>query len=52
MAFTSDFNIRSGAAFNKDGVDNNDGDYVELDKSNVLLMGPTGSGRPVIFWFS
>ena len=39
-------NLRSGAEsvdYKLEGV--HDSDSVELEKSNVLLMGPTGSGR-------
>jgi len=40
---TLDFNTRSGAESGiPDKID--DDDNVELEKSNVLLMGPTGSG--------
>ncbi len=30
-------------------IQNDDNEFVELDKSNVLLMGPTGSGMLNIF---
>lgn len=35
-------NSRSGVQ--RDDAIGNDDDYVELEKSNVLLIGPTGSG--------
>lgn len=42
---TLDFNTRSGAESGiPDKIDDDDDDNVELEKSNVLLMGPTGSG--------
>uniref|UniRef100_A0A5B7BWX0 Uncharacterized protein n=1 Tax=Davidia involucrata TaxID=16924 RepID=A0A5B7BWX0_DAVIN len=37
-----------GAGSGKAEVENNDNDFVELDKSNVLLMGPTGSGKTLL----
>lgn len=40
-------NSRSGVQ--KDDTIGNDDDYVELEKSNVLLIGPTGSGIFSIF---
>nr|POE78849.1 clp protease regulatory subunit clpx1, mitochondrial [Quercus suber] len=44
---TLDFNTRSGAESGiPDKVD--DDDNVELEKSNVLLMGPTGSGKTLL----
>ncbi|XP_059648319.1 CLP protease regulatory subunit CLPX2, mitochondrial isoform X2 [Cornus florida] len=38
----------SGAEFCKADVENDDNDFVELEKSNVLLMGPTGSGKTLL----
>ncbi|KAL8144412.1 hypothetical protein V2J09_017444 [Rumex salicifolius] len=35
------------ASLHKFGMDNED-DFVELDKSNILLMGPTGSGKTLL----
>lgn len=40
---------RSGADSGNFEAENDDDDNVELDKSNVLLMGPTGSGTVCIF---
>ena len=37
-------NTRSGVELGNDEAENEDSDSVELEKSNVLLMGPTGSG--------
>lgn len=37
-------NTRSGVEFGSNGDENEGSDSVELEKSNVLLMGPTGSG--------
>ena len=43
MTELADFNTRSGAdSVISEGLV--DDDHVELEKSNVLLMGPTGSG--------
>ncbi|GFZ09539.1 CLP protease regulatory subunit X [Actinidia rufa] len=39
---------RSGVASNKSEIENDDSDSVELEKSNVLLMGPTGSGKTLL----
>ncbi|PSS00322.1 CLP protease regulatory subunit like [Actinidia chinensis var. chinensis] len=39
---------RSGVAPNKSEIENDDSDSVELEKSNVLLMGPTGSGKTLL----
>ncbi|KAK7344078.1 hypothetical protein VNO77_13325 [Canavalia gladiata] len=33
---------------NSEGLDDDDDDHVELEKSNVLLMGPTGSGKTLL----
>ncbi|CAK9177698.1 unnamed protein product [Ilex paraguariensis] len=38
----------SGAESGKSGVNCFDSDFVELEKSNVLLMGPTGSGKTLL----
>lgn len=38
------FNSRSAGDSSNDVPAVNDGDMVELEKSNILLMGPTGSG--------
>lgn len=35
---------RAAAESEKVEVDYDENDFVELEKSNVLLMGPTGSG--------
>lgn len=40
---------RSGLCFSYNDVENDDNEFVELDKSNVLLMGPTGSGMTNMF---
>lgn len=45
------FNARSGGVTQDKGrVDDDGSDSVELEKSNVLLMGPTGSGIVIYFW--
>ncbi len=41
---------RSGVELGNDEAENEDSDSVELEKSNVLLMGPTGSGINVMFF--
>lgn len=38
------FVFRSGQGSLSIELDNDDNEIVELEKSNVLLMGPTGSG--------
>ncbi|XP_074559730.1 CLP protease regulatory subunit CLPX1, mitochondrial [Curcuma longa] len=38
----------SGADSENCGTDDNDEDNVELEKSNVLLLGPTGSGKTLL----
>lgn len=38
----------SGLAASLSDEEDEDGDYVELEKSNVLLMGPTGSGKTLL----
>ncbi|CBI29632.3 unnamed protein product, partial [Vitis vinifera] len=38
----------SGAESTKAEIDNDDNDSVELEKSNVLLLGPTGSGKTLL----
>ncbi|KAL5993205.1 hypothetical protein ACLOJK_014128 [Asimina triloba] len=38
----------SGAESGNPGGEFDDNDYVELEKSNVLLMGPTGSGKTLL----
>ncbi|RWR92727.1 CLP protease regulatory subunit CLPX1, mitochondrial [Cinnamomum micranthum f. kanehirae] len=38
----------SGAEAGSPEADNDDNDSVELEKSNVLLMGPTGSGKTLL----
>ncbi|KAJ9687742.1 hypothetical protein PVL29_016279 [Vitis rotundifolia] len=38
----------SGAESTKVEIDNDDNDSVELEKSNVLLLGPTGSGKTLL----
>ena len=43
-------NTRSGVELGNDEAENEDSDSVELEKSNVLLMGPTGSGINVMFF--
>lgn len=40
---------RSGEESTKGEIDNEDNEGVELEKSNVLLLGPTGSGRIIVF---
>ncbi|KAA8545408.1 hypothetical protein F0562_020192 [Nyssa sinensis] len=37
-----------GAESGKAEIENKNDDFVELDKSNVLLMGPTGSGKTLL----
>jgi hypothetical protein len=44
-------NTRSGVELGNNGDENEDCDSVELEKSNVLLMGPTGSGMKYEFDF-
>lgn len=44
-------NTRSGVELGNNGEENEDCDSVELEKSNVLLMGPTGSGTKYEFDF-
>ncbi|XP_041013732.1 CLP protease regulatory subunit CLPX1, mitochondrial-like isoform X2 [Juglans microcarpa x Juglans regia] len=39
---------RSGVEFGNNGDENEGSDSVELEKSNVLLMGPTGSGKTLL----
>ncbi|GMY20986.1 CLP protease regulatory subunit CLPX2, mitochondrial-like isoform X1 [Fagus crenata] len=41
-------NTRSVVELGNDEAENEDSDSVELDKSNVLLMGPTGSGNTLL----
>lgn len=43
---------RSGGDSEHPEVDNDENDPVELEKSNVLLLGPTGSGTTSFFSFS
>lgn len=38
----------SGIHFSYNDIQNEDDEFVELDKSNVLLMGPTGSGKTLL----
>ncbi|KAJ8755641.1 hypothetical protein K2173_022236 [Erythroxylum novogranatense] len=38
----------SGLHFNHNEVESIESEFVELDKSNVLLMGPTGSGKTLL----
>lgn len=45
------WNVRPAGDSSNGKVDAVDDDRVELEKSNILLMGPTGSGKPV-FAFS
>ena len=42
---------RSGIKRGNDEVENEDSDSVVLEKSNVLLMGPTGSGIYLVSFF-
>ncbi|XP_059447320.1 CLP protease regulatory subunit CLPX2, mitochondrial-like isoform X1 [Corylus avellana] len=42
------FNQKSGVELGNNGEENEDCDSVELEKSNVLLMGPTGSGKTLL----
>ena len=44
-------NTRSGIEWGTNEVENEDNDSVELEKSNVLLMGPTGSGIYMMSFF-
>lgn len=44
-----ELNTRFDAEPDNAGLDNDENDYVELEKSNVLLLGPTGSGLPFLF---
>ena len=44
-------NTRSGVELGNDEAENEDSDSVELEKSNVLLMGPTGSGINLMLFF-
>lgn len=44
-------NTRSGIERGTNEVENEDNDSVELEKSNVLLMGPTGSGIYMMSFF-
>lgn len=44
-------NTRPGVELGNNGDENEDCDSVELEKSNVLLMGPTGSGTKYEFDF-
>ncbi|KAJ9159106.1 hypothetical protein P3X46_024634 [Hevea brasiliensis] len=39
---------RSGVHLGFNDIQNDDNEFVELDKSNVLLMGPTGSGKTLL----
>ncbi|XP_050273047.1 CLP protease regulatory subunit CLPX2, mitochondrial [Quercus robur] len=39
---------KSGIEWGTNEVENEDNDSVELEKSNVLLMGPTGSGKTLL----
>lgn len=41
-------NQKLGREFGNIGEENEDSDSVELEKSNVLLMGPTGSGKTLL----
>ncbi|KAG8645920.1 CLP protease regulatory subunit CLPX2, mitochondrial isoform X2 [Manihot esculenta] len=38
----------SGAHMGFNDIQNDDNEFVELEKSNVLLMGPTGSGKTLL----
>ena len=44
-------NTRSSIKLGNDEVENEDNDFVELEKSNVLLMGLTGSGIYLVSFF-
>ncbi|XP_024962033.1 CLP protease regulatory subunit CLPX1, mitochondrial-like isoform X1 [Cynara cardunculus var. scolymus] len=44
----NDCGISSDTPSGCQGTENQDVDYVELEKSNVLLMGPTGSGKTLL----
>lgn len=43
--YTTFWKVRSAGDSGNDKPDAVDSDSVELEKSNVLLMGPTGSGN-------
>ncbi|XP_062177457.1 CLP protease regulatory subunit CLPX2, mitochondrial isoform X2 [Alnus glutinosa] len=46
--YDTSFNQKSGVELGNNGDENEDCDSVELEKSNVLLMGPTGSGKTLL----
>ncbi|KAG7976580.1 hypothetical protein I3843_06G156900 [Carya illinoinensis] len=46
--YDASFNQKAGVDFGNNGDENEGSDSVELEKSNVLLMGPTGSGKTLL----
>uniref|UniRef100_A0A2N9I1F2 AAA+ ATPase domain-containing protein n=1 Tax=Fagus sylvatica TaxID=28930 RepID=A0A2N9I1F2_FAGSY len=48
QAILEDGLAKSGVELGNDEAENEDSDSVELEKSNVLLMGPTGSGKTLL----
>lgn len=43
--FTTTWEVRPAGDSSSFGVETVDDDNVELEKSNILVMGPTGSGN-------
>lgn len=46
--YDASLHMKSGIERGTNEVENEDNDSVELEKSNVLLMGPTGSGKTLL----